>query len=114
MKIYEQFDAATAKISAYAIFKGADYIGRIVVKYPKDGAGRLYVYAQQWGYDMVLGYAGGYGYDKVGAALASAYNNAKELRDNLPPMFAALEGVGGGGQWQRNLESCGYIVHSVI
>lgn len=115
MKIYEQFDAATAKIHAYAIFKGADYIGRIVVKYPKDGASRLFVYVQQWGYVMVRGYAGGCGYDKVGAAISSAYDNAKkEFKDNLPPLFAALESVTYDGQWRRNLESCGFTVHNVI
>lgn len=115
MKIYEQFDAATAKIHAYAIFKGADYIGRIIVKNPKRGDGRLYVYAQEWGNVMVRGYAGGGGYDKIGAAIASAYDNAKkEFKDNLPPLFAALESVTYNGEWRHNLESCGFTVHNVI
>ena len=114
MKIYEQFDAATAKIHAYAIFKGADYIGRIIVKNNPRRRPCLCL-RQEWGNVMVRGYAGGGGYDKIGAAIASAYDNAKkEFKDNLPPLFAALESVTYNGEWRHNLESCGLPLHNVI
>lgn len=113
--IYDRFDSATKGISAYAIFRGADYIGRIVIKSPKDGAGRMTAFVHVWGFIMVSGMASGYGYNKTGAALASACGNArKEFNNDLPPLFTALSEVTYDGQWRSALESKGFTVHNVI
>lgn len=113
--IYDRFDSAIKSVSAYAIFQGANYVGRIVIKYPKDGAGRLTAFVQEWGFTMVSGTASGFGYDKTGAALASAHSNAKkEFNGDLPPLFVALSEVTYDGQWRSALESKGFTVHNVI
>lgn len=40
--VYEQYDKATSLMSAFAILSpSGEYVARVVIKYPKDGAGRL-------------------------------------------------------------------------
>jgi hypothetical protein len=69
---YAAFEKATGHMTALAIVKDGQAIGRIIIKPGRDGAARLTAYAQVWGAPMVAGYARGYGYDKRGAALSSA------------------------------------------
>lgn len=118
-KIYDQFDAATAQVGAYAIFKGAEYVGRAVFKYPRDGSGRLYCYLQSWGAPMVRGYASGGGYDKQTAAFESAADQMTELAwvdshslDHIAQFTEAATGPD-GERWSRRLEVRGYIVACV-
>ena len=51
--IYEQFDKAFLRVSAYTLLRVGDPIGRAAFKRPADGAGRLWCYLQVWGYPMV-------------------------------------------------------------
>ena len=69
---YAAFEKATGHMTALAIVKDGQAIGRIIIKPGRDGAARLTAYAQVWGAPRVVGYARGYGYDKRGAALSSA------------------------------------------
>lgn len=70
--IYDQHSRAFARVSAYVIMNGADRVGTVAIKFPADGAGRLYAYVHIHGAPMVRGWAGGGGYDKRSAAVASA------------------------------------------
>lgn len=77
--IWDQHRAAFSNVSAWAIMRGAERVATIAIKYPRDGAGRLYAYVHWIGEPMVRGFANGYGYDKRSAACADA---ARKL--NLP------------------------------
>lgn len=70
--IYYQFDKHFAKASAYALMYAGKYVGTIAIKYPADGAGRLYAYIHIHGTEMQRAHAGGYGYDKSAHALQKA------------------------------------------
>jgi hypothetical protein len=50
-----------------------EYRGRVIVAYPKDGAGNLYAYVQFDG-KSATGLATGYGYDKKSSAINDALN----------------------------------------
>jgi hypothetical protein len=117
-KIYEQFDAATKRICAYCVIEGATVIGRVVFVYPREGAGRLYCYAQVWNSAMVRGFATGGGYDKASAAAESAF---ERLTDD--PNTEALAHIArwkaslakpSGERWDSRLEKAGYVVSGVI
>jgi hypothetical protein len=117
-KIYDQFDAATKEIGAYAIFAGDKYAARIVLKYPRDGAGRLYCYVHIFGSAMVRGSASGGGYDKATAAFEDAIG--KLVDTSWPDSFAvehlqAIMSATGpdGSRWARRLEKLGYTVACV-
>lgn len=69
---YDAFDRATGHMTAFAITRGGESVGRVVIKPGRDGAARLTAYAQVWGAPMVKGTASGFGYDKRGAALSQA------------------------------------------
>lgn len=95
------------------------HAGRIVFRYPRDGAGRLYCYAQVWGAAMVRGWAGGYGYDKRSAAVESAVGrldmepDTKPAAPHIKAWKAAMAGPG-GERWSRRLEMAGYQVICII
>lgn len=67
-------------------------IARLVVVYPRDGAGRMYVGLTTWGYDgddgkrvettHEVGHASGYGYDKLTAATTGMFLRGVELGDH--------------------------------
>lgn len=73
--IYDHHDAAFANVSAFVVLDNGERVATIAFRFPKDGAGRLWCYAQWMGLEMARGYAGGYGYDKKSAAAASAANH---------------------------------------
>ena len=111
--IYEQFDKAFLRVSAYTLLRAGDPIGRVAFKHPADGAGRLWCYLQVWGYPMVRGYAGGYGYDKRSAAFETAARKltqddrvSQNIRDAVAKDF--------GLSWIRQLEAEGFTVAIVI
>lgn len=71
--IYEQHKAAFARVSAFVILNGeGERVATVALKFPADGAGRLYAYFHLIGEEMVRSFATGYGYDKRSAAVASA------------------------------------------
>lgn len=116
--IWHQFDKATKAISAYAILKDGEYVGRIVFK---NGAA-MSCYLQVWGSAMVKGQARGGGYDR---ATAAAHNAAARLdpkqnltaveRIHVPAIKAALLGASDDGTgWIKRLEGAGYTVCGVI
>ena len=119
--VYEQHRAAFAQVSAYVVIKdagnGPERVATIAFKFPRDGAGRLWVYVHWLGTEMVRGYASGYGYDKRTAACANA---AKKINRGIPGIHQdrlafinALE-KDSGTYWDRQLEDAGFTVLSAV
>jgi hypothetical protein len=119
--IYEQHRAAFSQVSAYVVMHGADRVATVAIKYPRDGAGRLYAYVHWLGVPMVRGFAGGGGYDKRTAACASA---ARKLPDHLPEGYDAAADVyaaflatmraDGGLDWNTALTGAGFNVLQAV
>ena len=128
--IYYQHKAAFPYVSAYAIVgKKGERVGSIAFKFPRDGAGRLWVYLHIFGVTMVRGMAGGYGYDKQSAAMADAGSKAvktiagytdQDKKDypltvkHVTNICKALDIGGSGADWQRELERAGYRVYGAV
>ena len=114
--IYDQHDAAFANVSAFVILKGAERVATVAIKFPKDGAGRLYAYVHWIGTEMVRGMAGGYGYDKRTAAVS----NAAEKLDvpvehkSAHADFAVSLRDPDGRDWTRKLEDAGFTVLQAV
>ena len=70
--IYEQHKAAFPNVSAFVVMRGGERVATVAIKYPRDGAGRLYAYVHLIGVPMVRAHANGFGYDKRSAAVAAA------------------------------------------
>ena len=74
MLVYERFDRVFQQPDAYAIFSGAEHVGRVAFKWPADPRNRrLIAYVQLWGGPMVTDDPSGGGYDKRTAAVAEAF-----------------------------------------
>lgn len=117
--IYEQFDKATARVGAYVILKDGANVGRVVLAYPRDGAGRLWAYVQVWGEPMTRHYAGGGGYDKATAAVYGAVQKLAPEGGEHPSgptavaMIAAWRAAVnsyGGYDWRYQFEAAGFTV----
>jgi hypothetical protein len=119
--IYDQHRAAFNQVSAYVVMHGADRVATVAIKYPRDGAGRLYAYVHWLGVPMVRGFAGGGGYDKRSAACASA---ARKLPESLPEGYDAAADVyrsfvdvmraDGGLDWATALTGAGFKVLQAV
>lgn len=130
--IYDQHDAAFARVSAFVICRDGGRVATVALKFPADGAGRLYAYVHWLGLPMVRGFAGGYGYDKrtaavqtaaksipLGAAFSKAQETGLEYCEGRPwyeafPAFReALQGAD-GTSWDRALEKAGFTVWQAV
>jgi hypothetical protein len=111
MKIYDQHQAAFAKVASFCIIYKSEPVASIAIKYPRDGAGRLYVYVHWRGCHMVRGFASGGGYDKATAAIREAIDKIADC-DNRA-FIQALTPSGGAG-WQSRLERAGFTVFQTI
>ena len=111
-KVYDNLDKATKHISASVILKDGEVKGRVIVKYPKDGASRLYVFIHEYGLECLQGMASGYGYDKTGAAISDAYEQWAKL-GLCSELYKALEPITYNGEWQNVLRKAGYDVVTI-
>ena len=123
--IYKQHRAAFASVSAYVVMHAGDRVATVAIKYPRDGAGRLYSYVHWLGMPMVRGFAAGGGYDKRTAACACA---ARKLPDELPAgsdtadrVYAAVYNnflnamrADGGLDWNTALTRAGFTVLQAV
>lgn len=116
-EVYTQHDAAFANVAAYVILHNGERVASIAFKFPRDGAGRLYVYVHWFGTEMVRGFAGGYGYDKQSAACVNA---AKKLShtgngdaDALCDFSVALQ-KDDGSRWYDQLRKAGFDVLQAV
>jgi hypothetical protein len=121
--IYDQHAAAFKNVSAYVVITtGGDRVATVALKFPRDGAGRLYAYVHIIGTQMVRGFAGGYGYDKRSAAVADAIgkivptSDDREQAERIKHFREAAEAMH-GNDWVRALENvnfCGYRVIQAV
>jgi hypothetical protein len=120
-KIYDQHRAAFNNVAAYVITYGSARVATVAIKFPRDGAGRLYSYVHWHGVEMARGYAGGGGYDKRTAACADA---ARKLPEHLPAgydgagdvygRFVDALGRDGGNDWTAALRKAGFDVLQAV
>ena len=123
--IYEQHDKAFARVSAFVIAKDGERVATVSIKFPADGAGRLYAYVHWLGLEMVRGSASGYGYDKRSAAVADAAarigagvdlsslsQRVAAVDDRLD--FQAALRDSDGDNWTRALEKAGFTVWQAV
>lgn len=123
--IYDLHDKAFSQVSAYVVMRDGEKVATIALKFPKDGAGRVYAYVHWLGVPMVRGFAGGYGYDKRSAAVASACQKAIADHANDAPeeatpnhfaratFFRELQSDG-GEYFDRKLEKAGFTVLQAV
>jgi hypothetical protein len=119
---YTAFDKATGYMTAFAILKGGEAVGRVIIRPGRDGAARLTAYAQVWGAPMVEGYASGYGYDKRGKALSSALQKLQGQGLTQDPKalnaLAAFRLIGGDHDQFESIrhafEKAGYTLANVL
>lgn len=118
--IYAQHTAAFARVSAFVILRGAEQVATVAIKFPADGAGRLYAYVHWLGTEMVRGHANGYGYDKRSAAVSVA---ARMVPDDITgravnsawrALFIDAAGHDSGHDWTRRLEAAGFTVLQAV
>ena len=86
--VYEHHDKAFANVSAYVIARKGERVATIALKFPKDGAGRLWAYVHWIGTPMVRGYADGYGYDKRSAAVEAAASKIERVNKSAEAQAA--------------------------
>jgi hypothetical protein len=117
-QVYAQHKAHTSNIGAFAILDNGEHVANITIRFPKDGASRLYAYAHWIGTEMVRGYANGYGYDKRSAALKSCADTRCKGWDKAGAstsecMFWEYLRKAGGQDWADKLREAGFTVISV-
>lgn len=117
--IYDQHRAAFTNVSAYVIMLGGEKVATVALKFPRDGAGRLYAYVHWLGAEMVRGFAGGYGYDKRTAAVQSAIAKLPHdaqgsiCFDDMRAFIAAIDNAG-GEYFDRALANAGFTVLQAV
>ena len=116
--IYEQHRQAFAQVSAYVVMRGDDRVATVAIKFPRDGAGRLYAYVHWIGAEMTRGFAGGGGYDKRTAACASAARKLSipaDMRDaEGAAAFKAALLVDDGNDSSEHLRRAGFTVWQAV
>lgn len=121
--IYELHSKAFDRVSAFVILRDGEKVATVSIKYPADGAARLYAYVHWIGLRMVRGMATGFGYDKRSAAVGDALGHLKA--DN-PPSGVETEGAMrfaefcdcraamDGLDWTRAIERAGFVVMQAV
>lgn len=118
--IYDQHDSAFNQVSAFVVTKGKDRVATIAIKFPRDGASRLYAYVHWLGPPMVRGFAGGCGYDKRSAAVSCAapLMTLEEYADDkgkrLQKKFIKAASLDNGSDWTRNIQDAGFTVLQAV
>ncbi len=118
--IYKLHDAAFSRVSAFVILKDGERVATVAIKYPADGAGRLWAYCHYIGAPMQRAFAGGYGYDKRTPAVADAFHKARFDRDHAPGAGRALADFkaalqsDSGIYWNNQLEAAGFVVLQAV
>lgn len=127
-KIYDQHSAAFANVSAFVVMQGTELVARVAIKFPRDGAGRLYAYVHFFGMPMVRGSAGGGGYDKRTAAVEDAMKKIdpahfapdtygshwEEVRAECTAFRDAVLGAPDGADWSDSFRKAGYLVMQAV
>lgn len=120
--IYDQHDKAFSRVSAFIVAKDGERVATVAIKFPADGASRLYAYVHWLGVPMVRGAANGYGYDKRSAAVADAVRKmptvpqqfGPDAHQELSAAFRKALDANSGDDWTRALEKAGFTVWQAI
>ena len=121
--IWEQYRAAFDRVSAYVVLKDGERVATVALKFPQDGAGRLYAYVHWIGIPMVRAFASGFGYDKRTAALAAVARKLSggtaEMRRSVRDVaafdaFRAALAKDDGHDWTHQLEAAGFTVLQAV
>lgn len=121
--IYKQHDSAFASVQAFVILDASgERVATVALKFPRDGAGRLYAYVHLLGVEMVRAHAGGYGYDKRSAAVAAAIakippTDRPDVDGSIARTRHALQSVAAemdAGDWTRVIEKQGFRVLQAV
>jgi hypothetical protein len=124
--IYEQHAAAFANVSGYIILDptNGERVATVAIKFPRDGAGRLYAYVHLIGREMVRGHANGYGYDKRSAAVSSALDLIAKADAKVPMVDVSSVGAVSrlakaskamaSDDWTRAIEKAGFKVLQAV
>lgn len=129
--IYSQYDAAFARVSAFVILKDGEKIATVAIKFPADGAGKLWAYTHFMGFPMTRYGVSGYGYDKRSPAVQGgfakaecrvdqAYADRPDYREMCAETLAALDAFRAalnsrdGYYWDDNLRAAGYTVLQAV
>jgi hypothetical protein len=124
--IYKLHDSAFSSVSAFVVTLDNEKVATIALKFPRDGAGRLYAYTHWIGLEMVRGFASGCGYDKRSAALRNAaqklaarakspgeYETVRQP-EALQAFIAALIEGGRGIGFDRALRDAGFTIWQAV
>lgn len=119
--IYDAHDKAFANVSAWVILDAqGTKVATVAVKFPKDGASRLWAYVHWIGAHMERASASGYGYDKRTPAVISALLKANFDRPEqwdtpaeLDDLKSKLDPHSGYG-WERQISDAGYQVLQAV
>jgi len=116
--IYDQHAKHFARTSAAAILDSdGNHVANVTIRYPADGAGRLYAYVHWLGTEMVRGSASGYGYDKATAALAGAVRDRQQSgvhSHEAQQDFLDALAKDGAQRWDGALRAAGFTVLQVV
>lgn len=115
--VYEQHADAFNLVSAYVVLNDKrERVATVAIKFPRDGAERLYAYVHWLGVQMQRGMATGYGYDKRSAAVAAAKRIEWPIDLGVcgPEAFAAALDRDDGADWRRKLEDAGFTVIQAV
>lgn len=122
--IYEQHDKAFNRVSAFVIARDGERVANVAIKFPLDGASRLYAYVQWIGMPMVRGSANGYGYDKRSAAVADSIaavskipgdaRGAVVFAESALSAFVQTAQEMDSQDWTRALEKAGFQVWQAV
>ena len=122
--IYDRFDAATAGYTASAIFKGGQYVGKVILVRKRA----VTAYVQTFGFTMASGRATGGGYDRGTAAVEGAAAciledmkarmagdpNWAEAWPHAFDFVEALKPRDTGATWESRLRDAGFTVAGVL
>lgn len=119
---WEQHDKAFRDVSAYVVLDAQHVpVAKIAIKYPKDGAGRLWAYVHWIGTTVARHHSDGYGYDKrtpavIGALLKADYAGDHpdiDRKAELERLKASLN-PHSGIDWERQFRDAGYQVIQAV
>lgn len=112
--IYTKHDAAFKQVSAFLLMQNGEAIGKVAIKYPKDGVGRLTAYVHFYGSQMEYGTARGYGYDKTGAAIGEAVKKLIKADGRYITEYLKDYKYNEAARWAELFRACGIQVYCVI
>lgn len=127
--IYAQHDKAFSRVSAWVILdKSGERVATVAIKFPEDGAGRLWAYTHYIGELMTRQHADGYGYDKRTPAVCGGFLKARvpkvpvgdpyralyEVRQDRLSKFQATLDPHSGTDWADQLRHGGFTVLQAV